>query len=196
MTKRRMASGAGEASSTPAPAPSERGALDVLVASLSHLNVDQLLLQWRNHLGGIAPAHLPGWLLMRVLAYRIQAVALGDLDRAILRRLREPRDKAPDSGGARPFATRGPTTREGVGLRSGALLVREWKGQLERVMVLDDSFAWNGGVYPSLSQVAKAITGTNWNGHRFFGLKAVRGGERGSVPRRGQAARDSDDEAG
>jgi len=43
---------------------------------------------------------------------------------------------------------------------------------LERVMILDDGYAWNGGVYHSLSQVAKAITGTNWNGHRFFGLKA------------------------
>ena len=41
-------------------------------------------------------------------------------------------------------------------------------------MVLDDGYAWNGGVYHSLSQVAKAITGTNWNGHRFFGLRAVR----------------------
>ena len=77
---------------------------------------------------------------------------------------------------ARPFAPRGPTTREGVGLKSGALLVREWSGRLERVMVLDDGYAWNGCVYRSLSQVAKAITGTHWNGHRFFGLKAVRSG--------------------
>ena len=57
-----------------------------------------------------------------------------------------------------------------------ALLVREWNGRLERVMILDDGCAWNGCVYRSLSQVAKAITGTNWNGHRFFGLKAVRTG--------------------
>src|SRR5271166_3192277 len=147
--------------------------LDASVASLSGLNLDQLRLQWRNHLGGIAPAHLPGWLLMRVLAYRIQAAAFGDLDRTILRRLR---DDALESGGARPFAPRGPTTREGVELKSGALLVREWSGRLERVMVLDDGYAWNGCVYRSLSQVAKAITGTNWNGHRFFGLKAVRNG--------------------
>ena len=124
---------------------------------------------------------------MRVLAYRIQAAAFGDLDRAVLRRLREPRDEALESGGARPFATRGPTTREGLRVRSGALLVREWKGHLERVMALDDSFAWNGGVYPSLSQVAEAITGTNWNGHRFFGLRAIRSGERSKVRRRGQA---------
>ena len=43
-------------------------------------------------------------------------------------------------------------------------------------MILDDGCAWNGCVYRSLSQVAKAITGTNWNGHRFFGLNAVRNG--------------------
>ena len=118
---------------------------------------------------------------MRVLAYRIQAAGFRDLDRAILRRLREGRDEASNSVSARPFAIRGPTTREGVGLKSGSLLVREWKGRIERVMVLDDGFAWNGGVYASLSQVAKTITGTNWNGHRFFGLKTVRGGERREV---------------
>jgi hypothetical protein len=54
--------------------------------------------------------------------------------------------------------------------------VREWNGIIERVMVLDEGYAWNGGVYRSLSQVAKAITGTNWNGHRFFGLKGIRNG--------------------
>ena len=124
----------------------------------------------------IPPAHLPGWLLARVLAYRIQAAAFGDLDRAILRRLREMKGEALESGQAPPFATRGPTTREGVGLKSGALVVREWNGRIERVMVLDEGYAWNGGVYRSLSQVAKAITGTNWNGHRFFGLKGVRNG--------------------
>ena len=127
---------------------------------------------------------------MRVLAYRIQAAALGDLNRAILRRLRKSRGEAPESESARPFATRGPTTREGVGLKSGALVVREWKGRLERVMVLDNGFAWKDGVYTSLSQVAKAITGTNWNGHRFFGLKAVMTGERGKVRQRTQAVQE------
>ena len=83
---------------------------------------------------------------MRVLVYRIQAAAFGDLDRTILRRLR---DDALELGDARPFAPRGPTTREGVGLKSGALLVREWSGRLERVMVLDDGYAWNGCVLAS-----------------------------------------------
>jgi hypothetical protein len=59
----------------------------------------------------------------------------------------------------------------GVGLKAGALLVREWNGKLEQVMILEDSFAWNGQTYGSLSQIAKAMTGTNWNGHRFFGLR-------------------------
>jgi Protein of unknown function (DUF2924) len=190
MTNRPKASGAGGNSFLPAPALSDRGAPDALVASLPHLSLDELRLQWRNHLGGSPPAHLPGWLLMRVLAYRIQAAAFRDLDRAILRRLREGRDEASDSVGARPFAIRGPTTREGVGLKSGSLLVREWRGRIERVMVLDDGFAWNGGVYSSLSQVAKTITGTNWNGHRFFGLKTVRGGERSQVQRLAQALQD------
>src|SRR5271166_7124222 len=149
MAKRGKSSGAGEASVPPALSASKRETVDASVASLSGLNLDQLRLQWRNQLGGIAPAHLPGWLLIRVLAYRIQAAAFGDLDRTILRRLR---DDALESGDARPFAPRAPTTREGVGLKSGALLVREWSGRLEQVMVLDDGYAWNGCVYRSLSQ--------------------------------------------
>ena len=173
-----QARGAGEASVAPAPSSSECERVEAAVASLSGLNPDQLRLQWRNHLGGIPPAHLPGWLLARLLAYRIQAAAFGDLDRAILRRLREVKGEAlagPDK--PPPFATRGPTTREGVGLKSGALVVREWNGRIERVMVLDEGYALrNGCVYGSLSQVAKAITGTNWNGHRFLGLKGVRNG--------------------
>ena len=49
--------------------------------------------------------------------------------------------------------------------------MREWNGQSHRVMVPDDSFAWNGKTYDSLSHVAFAITGTRWNGPRFFGLR-------------------------
>jgi hypothetical protein len=58
-----------------------------------------------------------------------------------------------------------------LGLKAGALLVREWKGKLERVMILEEGFAWNGQTFGSLSQIAKAMTRTNWNGHRFFGLR-------------------------
>ena len=104
---------------------------------------------------------------MKVLAYRLQADALGDLDKSIRRILRSGKE---DGVGA-PFDRREPQTREGVGLKAGALLVREWKGQPERVMILEEGFAWNGQTFRSLSQIAKAMTGTNWNGHRFFGLR-------------------------
>jgi hypothetical protein len=152
---------------------SEAETLDLIIAGLSNLDADQLRLKWRNHLGGTAPAHLPRWLLLRVLAYRLQAAALGDHEKAAVRSIRASRGAAIDFADA-PFKKRRPRTREGIGLNPGALLVREWKGKLERVMVLDKGFAWNGRTFGSLSQVAKAITGTSWNGHRFFGLRSVK----------------------
>jgi Protein of unknown function (DUF2924) len=51
------------------------------------------------------------------------------------------------------------------------VLGREWNGQMHRVAALADGFAWNGNTYSSLSQIAFAITGTRWNGPRFFGLR-------------------------
>ena len=142
--------------------------IGLLVAELPDLDHEQLCLRWRNHLGGAAPAHLPRWLMARILAYRLQAAAHGDLDRATLRRLRH---TGAGADGPNPFTARTPSTRDGASLKPGSLLVREWKGQMQYVMVLDEGFAWNAASYSSLSLVAKAITGTNWNGHRFFGLR-------------------------
>jgi hypothetical protein len=138
-----------------------------IVANLEGLDLHGLRRQWRAHLGGEAPAHLSRWLLMKVLAYRLQIDAFGDLDKSIRRILRSGKE---DGVGA-PFDRRAPQTREGVDLKVGALLVREWNGKLERVMILEDGFAWNGQTFGSLSQIAKAMTRTNWNGHRFFGLR-------------------------
>jgi hypothetical protein len=56
-------------------------------------------------------------------------------------------------------------------LTPGTVLVREWDRHSQRVMVMADGFAWNGQTYDSLSKVAFAITGTKWNGPRFFGLR-------------------------
>ena len=141
-----------------------------LVAELPGLDQNQLGLLWRNHLGGAAPTHLPKWLLARILAFRLQAAALGDLDAPTLRKIRG--SAAEKVGASRPrFARREAATREGAPLRPGTLIVREWKGELQRVTILNEGFAWNGETYGSLSKVAKAITGVSWNGHRFFGLK-------------------------
>ena len=62
-------------------------------------------------------------------------------------------------------------SRRTASLRPGTMLGREWNGQMQRVAVLADGFAWNGKTYPSLSKVAFAITGTRWNGPKFFGLR-------------------------
>jgi hypothetical protein len=62
----------------------------------------------------------------------------------------------------------------GPHIKPGCLLVREWVGEIHRVMVVEVGFAWNGGTYHSLSEVARAITGTRWNGPRFFGLDRQR----------------------
>ena len=56
-------------------------------------------------------------------------------------------------------------------LTPGTVLVREWDRRSHRVMVLAGGFAWNGQTYDSLTKVALAITGTRWNGPRFFGLR-------------------------
>ena len=154
-----------------APTPDASLPLDAsllsIVANLEGLDLDGLRRQWRAHLGGEAPAHLSRWLLIKVLAYRLQSDAFGDLDKSIGRILRSGKE----GGVGAPFDRRVPQTREGLGLKVGALLMREWNGRIERVMILEEGFAWNGQTFGSLSQIAKAMTGTTWNGHRFFGLR-------------------------
>jgi hypothetical protein len=81
------------------------------------------------------------------------------------------RDRLPGDRGS-PLAKAGRCACARPGrLRPGTVLVREWEGGSHRVMVLAEGFAWNGTTYASLSQVARAITGTRWNGPRFFGLR-------------------------
>jgi hypothetical protein len=173
--------------------------LAAVLAGLEGLEVEGLRRQWRNHLGGEAPAHLPRWLLVKVLGHRLQVAAFGDLDKSVRRLLRDESDGEGNRNTA-PFDRRDAQTRDGIALKPGALLVREWQGKLERVMVLEQGFAWNGKNFGSLSQIAKAMTGTNWNGHRFFGLRQTKGApvttgavgsRRGKAPRDGQGSIES-----
>ncbi len=183
MAGRRPSRGVGKGLLRPTPGPEGVLAHDDMIAALVELDANGLCLQWRNHLGGTPPAHLPRWLLMRILAYRIQAAAHGGLDKETLRVLRQPKGRRPASSDLRPFEARSATTREGTKLQAGTLLAREWNGRLERVMILEKGVAWNGETYGSLSQVAKAMTGTSWNGHRFFGLRTSKSNQ-SSMPSR------------
>jgi hypothetical protein len=173
MVMRRPSGDGGAASPLSTSRSDDAGAVEDVIAGLTDLDAKALRLQWRNHLGGTPPAHLPRWLLVRILAYQVQVAAIGGHDKATLRVIRQPKGRTLGSAGSGPFETRIASTREGADLRVGALLVREWKGKLERVMVLEKGFAWNGKSYSSLSQIAKAMTSTAWNGHRFFGLRAA-----------------------
>src|ERR1700751_3532673 len=120
-----------------------------LVGGIVGLDLAGLRLCWRNHLGGSSAAHLPKWLLARLLAYRVQAVALSDLDPATLRRIRRS-SSGGDPDPVSAFTPRVAAAGEGAELKPGALLLRAWKGRMERVMILEDGFAWNGRTYPSL----------------------------------------------
>jgi Protein of unknown function (DUF2924) len=170
---------------------SSDASLPVVLAGLEGLEFEALRRQWRNHLGGEAPAHLPRWLLLKVLGHRLQVAAFGDLDKSVRRLLRDEADW--EGGQSAPFDRRDAQTRDGIALRPGALLVREWRGKLERVMVLEQGFAWNGKNFGSLSQIAKAMTGTSWNGHRFFGLRQAKGTSASAKPLGGKRRRDPGD---
>jgi Protein of unknown function (DUF2924) len=172
MSAKRKRSGLGKrpAVASPGALLSADASLAMVLGGLEGLELEGLRRQWRNHLGGEAPAHLPRWLLMKVLGHRLQVAALGDLDKSVRRLLQDESDEDGNRNAA-PFDRRDAQTRDGVALRPGALLVREWRGKLERVMVLEEGYAWNGKNFGSLSQIAKAMTGTSWNGHRFFGLR-------------------------
>jgi len=132
---------------------------------LRDLDVGELRNRWQTVFGRRAPPHLPRHLLFRVLAYRLQADQLGDLDCECQRLL--DRSESPENAGQRAVDL----SRRTVNLRPGTVLGREWNGRMHRVAVLADGFAWNGKTYPSLSKVAFEITGTRWNGPKFFGLR-------------------------
>jgi len=121
-----------------------------------------------------ALAHLPKHLQLAITSYRRQADELGDLDptiRQFLDRIAEKENRA--SVMARLVAF----DRTQMGLKAGTILSREWNGVIHRATVVDDGFQWNGSKYDSLSAIALAITGTRWNGPRFFGLRdSIKGG--------------------
>ena len=140
--------------------------VEIEIAHLRRLDLAGLQARWKTATARRAPPHLSKALLIRMLAYRMQADVLGDLDSGTLRFIeRIGSGLHLRSGKALP-----PPDADVV--RPGAVLVREWEGASQHVTALaDNRFGWNGRTFRSLSEVARAITGTRWNGPRFFGLR-------------------------
>jgi len=136
-------------------------AIEAEVDQVRSLGIDALRKRWRMMFGAIPPKGLTKDILGRMIAYRIQEEAFGGLDRETVKLLnRLARGEKPNELNRR--------------LKAGTVLVREYQGERHTVTVVPDGFLWNGTTYASLSTIAQTITGTKWNGPRFFGLR-VRG---------------------
>ena len=130
---------------------------------LAVMPIAQLRVRYREVFRTDPPKALGPDLLRRCIAHRIQEKAYGGLSPATLRLL----NQLVRAAMAKPNGRLELPRR----IKPGSELVRTWKGKTHRVMVMADGFAWNGRTYDSLSKVAFAITGTRWNGPRFFGLR-------------------------
>lgn len=123
------------------------------VRALEALDLHGLRDEWRKRYGE-PPRMRSRELLARLLAWRIQADAFGGLDATTIRLLKSERLLPP-----RPR------------LAPGTRLARDWQGRRHEVDVLEKGFRYQDADYRSLSEIARAITGTRWNGLRFFGLR-------------------------
>ena len=131
------------------------------VRALASLDLGGLRDEWRRRYGP-PPRMRSTDLLARLLAWRIQSDAFSGLDATTIRLLASDRIAPPD-----------------IILDPGTRLARDWQGRRYEVEVLESGFAHGGKVYRSLSEVARIITGSRWNGLRFFGLRETRKGKLG-----------------
>jgi Protein of unknown function (DUF2924) len=150
---------------------STKSSVEDEISHLRGLDLSGLRARWLSVFQRPAPPHLTRHLLFGVIAYRLQADRFEDLDHGTKQML--DRTVAKEAGPAMS-ARLASFDQKRTELTPGTVLVREWDRRSQRVMVLTDGFAWNGQTYDSLSKVAFAITGTKWNGPRFFGLRDKR----------------------
>jgi len=134
------------------------------LVALKTATTPELKKQWRDLFDSEPPAFNRRYLESR-LAYRIQELSLGGLKPSTIERLEASGEQL--DGGNMLIRRNRADDRPIVGTR----LIREWQGVEHTVTVLADGFEWQGRPYKSLSSVARAITGTRWNGWIFFGLK-------------------------
>ena len=128
------------------------------------LGLAELRQEWHRH-NSSAPPKISRYLLVLALGYRVQELQYGGLTKSTRRKLETV------AKGFRATGRVGPAPS--LNLKPGARLVREWHGHTHTVTVTEDGFEYAGASYPSLTKVARKITGAHWSGPRFFGLSTL-----------------------
>jgi hypothetical protein len=152
---------------TSAPKQSRAGADPAVEAELERLPttlISDLRKRYRELFRTEPPKAFGPDLLRRSIAHRIQEKAYGGVALSVQRLL----DQLVKSASVKP---NGRLELPRL-IKPGSELVRTWNGRTHRVMVMADGFAYDGKPFASLSEIASAITGTKWNGPRFFGLRS------------------------
>lgn len=127
---------------------------NIPISTIAGMGLSELREEWRTRFGTPPKLRSPE-LLALMLAYRIQAAVEGGIDVELRRTLR-----------------RSPAGKTSSVLTPGTKLSREWQGVRHEVTIEPDGHVrWQGDTYKSLSHAARAITGSRWNGPRFFGLR-------------------------
>jgi Protein of unknown function (DUF2924) len=144
------------------------------IHDLDRLSRGELRAVWTQELGDQPPATLGRDILALGIAYARQERRQGGLTKPVAKELDWLLEQTLRSDRADKPAAASMTSLP----RSGTVLVREWQGATHHIIIVKDGFLWNGSTYRSLSGIARAITGTNWNGPRFFGMREVNGKER------------------
>ena len=134
------------------------------IRQLAELPLSQLRERWAEMFKALPPTAAKSDYLVRAMSYRIQVQAEGLVTSALQRRLQKL-----VSGAANTVPANGSAKY----LRPGSRLLREWQGETHEVLVVDGGFRHRDVHYKSLSEVARAITGTRWSGPLFFGLKSA-----------------------
>jgi len=147
-----------------AAAPKPDGQVLARLAALKAMTVGELKAEWQTLMRSTAPNNSRSFLEQR-LAYRIQELTWGGPSKPVTRLLNALADEVEGKKVRKSVISdaRNPVI--------GTRLVREWDGAEHVITVLKDGFDWQGRRYKSLSAVARDITGTRWNGYRFFGLR-------------------------
>ena len=136
---------------------SDRDEIEAEIERIRSLGLDELRARWRATFRSSPPPVFTKDLVARFLCWHIQEQAFGEL--------------AADIATLLDGIARGDKRAMDRRLKAGTVLVREYQGERHTVTVVLGGYVWRDNTYSSLSMVARAITGTSWNGYRFFGLE-------------------------